>query len=70
MIRTSQIVKALLDYGFTQTAIANAVGMPQIRVSRWAADKHVPRAADDAIALYEMAVQHGLIKPPKPHAKA
>ena len=68
MMRTSQIVQALLEYGLTQTAIANAVGMPQTRVSRWAADKHVPRAADNAIALYALAMSHGVVKPPKPQA--
>jgi predicted XRE-type DNA-binding protein len=53
MRTTCQILRALLDLGLSQTEIARRTGIPQPRLSRWAAGE-VPASADDVLRLADL----------------
>lgn len=54
MSSTVENIRALRQAGLTQVDIAKRSGVPQCRISRWEGGG-VPRAADDALKLDELA---------------
>lgn len=55
MTRTKDIIDALTSqYGLTQADITRHTGIPQPRMSRWAAGL-IPPGADDALKLASLA---------------
>lgn len=57
MQTTTDILRGLLGSGLTQTEIARRTGIPQPRLSRWAAGE-VPASVDDVLRLAQL---HGQI---------
>lgn len=53
MSPTTALIRKLLSLGMTQTAIAKRTGIPQPRLSRWAAGQPSV-AADDALKLQQL----------------
>jgi predicted XRE-type DNA-binding protein len=58
MKTTRDHLQFLIDQGLTQIEISNRTNIPQPRISRWMADG-VPKTADDALRLAELAQQVG-----------
>lgn len=56
MSLTTTILQQLLALGLTQTAIAKRTGIPQPRLSRWAAGEP-PVGADDALKLQQLLME-------------
>lgn len=55
MSETTDLLKRLREgHGLSQTEIAKRTGIPQPRLSRWAAG-HTPDTADDALKLKALA---------------
>ena len=55
MKRTKDIIETLTgQYGLTQADITRQTGIPQPRMSRWAAGL-IPNGADDALKLVALA---------------
>jgi predicted XRE-type DNA-binding protein len=50
MSETAALIRKLQQSGLTQTAIGAMTGIPQPRLSRWAAGE-VPASVDDALKL-------------------
>lgn len=51
---TSTIIKTLLvDHGMTQQELSRLTGIPQCRLSRWAAGQ-LPASANDSLKLLEV----------------
>jgi transcriptional regulator with XRE-family HTH domain len=61
MLTTTQILQALLGAGLTQIEIARQTGIPQPRISRWAAGE-TPESADDALRLAQLHAER-LVRP-------
>lgn len=56
MQTTTDILRGLLRSGLTQTEIARKTGIPQPRLSRWAAGE-VPASVDDVLRLARLHEQ-------------
>ena len=54
---THELLKRLMAEGMTQTEIAKKTGIPQPRISRWAAGD-IPRGADDALKLQSLVNEY------------
>ena len=53
MRTTTEILRSLLGAGLSQSEIARRTGIPQPRLSRWAAGD-TPVSADDALRLVDL----------------
>ncbi len=58
MNSTVDLLRALLARGISQSEIRRRTGIPQPRLSKWAAGK-APTGADDALKLRALAEQLG-----------
>jgi len=56
MASTTDLIRKLTERGLTQTEIAKRTGIPQPRLSRWAAGD-VPQGADDALKLQQLVLE-------------
>ncbi|MFY9326467.1 MAG: helix-turn-helix transcriptional regulator [Georgfuchsia sp.] len=56
MNETQQAIQKLIDAGMSQANIARATGIPQSRLSRWAAGE-VPDSACFALAISRLAAK-------------
>jgi len=63
MSATSDLLQRLLSRGLTQVAISRRTGIPQPRLSRWAAGD-AANSADDALKLQQLEVDLAAGIPP------
>lgn len=69
MRTTTEILRGLLAAGLSQTEIARRTGIPQPRLSRWAAGE-VPASADDVLRLVQLHGELAVTAPPENGAAA
>lgn len=67
MSATANVIRQLVAAGLTQTAISKRTGIPQPRLSRWAAGRSA-QGADDGLKLRQLLDEVVLTAPTDPEA--